>query len=207
MPADPRLAVWPADGTLAAQGTAVGGRMVQAKGLDYTLDELLGDPALANAFEGGTYATVYLAPRDYHRVHAPVAGSLRRRIHRSGRLYSVNAATTAAVPGLFTGNERVVLLFEHPHAGLWALVLVGALIIGGIETVWEGTVNPLPGGVEADRHFTTDGPEVARGDEVGLFRAGSTVITLFAHNRLAPHVLDTGSRLRMGTALGRLRMP
>lgn len=203
LPADPDRLVSPADGTVANHGTVIDGALIQAKGIDYPLARLLGDPALAAAFAGGSYLTVYLSPRDYHRVHAPFSGVLHRRLHRPGRLYSVSADTVARIPGVFADNERVVLVFDDPALGRWALVLVGALIVGGIETVWEGTVNPPPRGAEADRRFA-DGPRVARGDEVGLFRAGSTVIAVFTAGRATLAVQD-GAPLRLGEAIGERR--
>lgn len=208
LPDDTARAVWPADGAAAAHGTVRDGRMLQAKGIDYTCAELLGDRALAERFEGGAYSTVYLSPRDYHRVHAPCAGSLRQRIHLPGRLYSVNHVTVASVPGVFAGNERVVLAFDGSEGGApWTLVMVGALIIGGIETVWEGTVNPRPGTTEARRDFRDAALDVQRGDEVGLFRAGSTVIMLFAPDRVTLDPIELGTAVRMGEAMGRLTDP
>ncbi len=205
LPADPARAVWPADGAAAAHGIVRDGRMLQAKGIDYTCAELLGDRALAQRFEGGAYSTVYLSPRDYHRVHAPCSGGLQQRIHLPGKLYSVNDATVASMPGVFAGNERVVLVFDEPEQGSpWALVMVGALIIGGIETVWEGTVNPLPGSLAARRVFQDEAITVQRGDELGLFRAGSTVIMLFAADRVTFDPIQLGTPVRMGEGMGRL---
>lgn len=203
---DPSSLVWPADGTVAAGGTVERGRMLQAKGIDYTAEALLGDLVLAERFEGGPYRTVYLSPRDYHRVHAPWHGRLVRRLHRPGRLYSVNDATVATLSGVFAGNERVVLVFEDEQVGTWALVLVGALIIGGIETPFEGTINPPPRGLLADRRFEADAPTVARGDEIGLFRAGSTVITLFEAGVTTPDTATEGTTIKMGGAMGRVKM-
>lgn len=209
---DPRALVWPADGTVAAGGRVEAGRMLQAKGIDYRVADLLGDQALAARFEGGAYRTVYLSPRDYHRVHAPWRGRLVRRIHLPGRLYSVSEATVAAIPGVFAGNERVVLVLEDPNLGCWVLVLVGALIIGGIETPFEGTINPPPASLDADRRWHEDPPRVARGDEIGLFRAGSTVIVLFAPCRSEQHAVaqgeaTEGSAVRMGEIMGRVCAP
>ncbi len=203
LPDDPQRVVSPADGTVAIRDTVHADRLIQAKGIDYSVATLLGDAELAMEFEGGHSLTVYLSPRDYHRVHAPVPGTLRRRIHRPGRLFSVSESTVRQRPGIFSGNERVVLVFDDPIAGTWALVLVGALIVGGIESVWEGAINPRPRGVARDRAFT-DAPRVERGDEVGRFRAGSTVIALFSPSRVEVDRLDTGAPLHMGQGIGTL---
>lgn len=207
LPADPAALVSPADGTVAARDRVRAGRLIQAKGIDYEVARLLGDPGLAAGFEGGEALTVYLAPRDYHRVHAPWSGTLRRRLHRGGRLLSVSADTARRVRDLFADNERVVLVLDDPALGTWALVLVGALIVGGIETVWEGTVNPGPPDGVAERRF--DGGDegegehtVARGDEIGFFRAGSTVIVLLPPGGATLAPLGPGDRLRVGEAIG-----
>ena len=205
LPDDPQRIVSSADGTVAVTDTVRADRLIQAKGIDYSVATLLGDPSLAAHFEGGASITVYLSPRDYHRVHAPLAGRLRRRIHRPGRLFSVSDDTVRRRPGIFSDNERVVLVFDDPSAGMWALVLVGALIVGGIETVWEGTVNPKPADLAADQTFP-HAPAVARGDEVGRFRAGSTVIALFAPGRAQLDALVPGTALRMGQGMGTLAM-
>jgi len=205
--ADPQALVAPADGVVAACGVAGdGGTLIQAKGRHYGLAELLGSDELAARFAGGSYLTTYLAPRDYHRVHAPWHGVLERRLHRPGRLLSVAPGVVERLVVL-PRNERVVLTFDDPRAGPWALVLVGALVVGGIETVWEGTVNPLPEGVAAERRFAAGEAVVERGGEVGLFRAGSTVVALFARRRVALEAFAPGRPLRVGRRIGRLGQP
>lgn len=202
LPEDPARLASPADGAVAAHGTIDRGTLLQAKGSTYSAAALLGDDVLAAGFDGGSYLTVYLSPRDYHRVHAPWSGALVRRIHHPGRLLSVSTETVAMVPEVFSRNERVVLVFDDPTIGTWALVLVGALVVGGIETVWEGQVNPLPRTADADRAFS-DSASLDRGDEVGLFRAGSTVIALFARGAASlATALREGEALRMGQAIG-----
>lgn len=196
--------VCPVDGTVNRAGVAAGGTLVQAKGRTYTLDELLASPERAAPFSGGAYACLYLSPRDYHRIHMPLAGRLVETVHVPGRLYAVNPSTARALPNLFARNERVVAVFETA-AGRMALVLVGALLVAGIETVWDGLVTPPtrrqvrawpppPGGVELDR-----------GAEMGRFNMGSTVIALFEPGRveLAPG-LTPGATVCMGRLLGRV---
>lgn len=134
--------VCPVDGAVSQLGNIDAGRIFQAKGHDYTATALLaGDGKLAEHFVDGQFATIYLSPRDYHRIHMPCAGQLRQMIHVPGELYSVSPATAAGIPGLFARNERVVCLFDGTF-GPWALVLVGATIVGSMATVWHGTVNP-----------------------------------------------------------------
>jgi len=216
----------PVDGTVSAIGEIRDGRLLQAKGLHYSLEELLagdaersaggsvhrnlqgGEPSWPGCFRGGSFATLYLSPRDYHRIHMPFAGELAEMIHVPGRLFSVQPGTVRAVPRLFTRNERVAALFET-EAGPMAVVAVGAIFVGAIETVWAGRVTPpsrrtvlrtpypRPGGVPV---------RLARGDEMGRFHMGSTVIVLFGPDavRWEPRVVPESS-VRMGQRLGRIR--
>ena len=150
--ASPNAIISPADGAISQLGTITGDRIFQAKGQNYTTTELLGgDDKMAALFADGLFATVYLSPRDYHRVHMPVAGKLLRTIYVPGDLFSVNQATAAHVPSLFARNERLVCLFETDF-GPMALVLVGAMIVAGIETVWAGQIAPPPGGLVVTRY-------------------------------------------------------
>ncbi len=204
MPEDLRALASPADGAVAASGIVEKGRAIQAKGIDYEISRLLGDPTLALLYEGGPYRTIYLSPKDYHRVHAPNAGTLLRRIHLGGKLFSVSTDTVNRLPGVFSENERVVLQFDDPVAGRWAIVFVGALVVGGIETLWEGTVNPLPRGLPADRTFQGK-VRVERGDEIGLFRAGSTVICFWEKGRAALDPFEDNAPVRMGQKIGSLQ--
>jgi phosphatidylserine decarboxylase len=174
--------VSPVDGTVSQCGRIEDGRIFQAKGHDYSVAELMGDKALAETFRGGEFATIYLSPRDYHRIHMPCDGSLQAMIHVPGRLFSVNPLTTRNVPRLFARNERVVTVFDTPF-GLIAQVMVGALFVSSIETVWAGEVTPPAGQYLRQWQYGPDQPtgevHLAKGDEMGRFNMGSTVILLF----------------------------
>jgi len=198
--------VCPADGVLSQYGAISEGRIFQAKGHDCSLSELLaGREDWARQLDGGEFATIYLSPRDYHRVHMPVAATLREMIHVPGRLFSVNPATTALVPRLFGRNERVLCLFEAAFAPM-ALILVGAIFVGSMETVWAGRVTPTGARkpARADAGGTTI--RLDQGAEMGRFNMGSTVILLYGPGRVAWEPgLEPGSRLRMGQCIGRTR--
>ncbi|MSR11191.1 MAG: phosphatidylserine decarboxylase [Gammaproteobacteria bacterium] len=197
----------PADGCISQLGAIDQDRIFQAKGHSYTTTELLGgDAALAQAFRNGSFATVYLSPRDYHRVHMPMAGTLTSMVYVPGKLFSVNEATAAQVPGLFARNERLVCMFDTT-AGPMAVILVGAMIVAAIETVWCGQVCPGP---QQQRQFSRDyrahTPRLsyAAGTEMGRFKLGSTAIVLFPPGavELDP-ALQAGSPVRMGQLLAR----
>ncbi len=194
----------PADGAISQIGAIRSGRILQAKGRSYSTTELLGgDPALAALFEDGQFATIYLSPKDYHRVHMPCDGTLRQTVYVPGDLFSVNQATAAAVPGLFARNERLVTVFDTPH-GPVASVLVGAMIVAGIETVWSGQEAPLQRRIKTARFDRAPGSiSLNRGDEMGRFKLGSTVILLFPKDTVRWHEdLTADSSVRMGQALG-----
>lgn len=171
--------VSPTDGFLSQFGRIEHSTLIQAKGQSYLVDNLLGgDPQRAAPFRQGSFATVYLSPKDYHRVHMPLAGTLREMTYVPGRLFSVNLATADHVPGLFARNERLVCIFDTEF-GPMALVLVGAMIVAAIETVWAGQITPLSGQIQTTRF---DQPvELAKGAEMGRFKLGSTVIMCFAN--------------------------
>lgn len=197
----------PADGAISQLGAISAGRILQAKGQTYSVLELVGgDPLLAQRFEGGSFATIYLAPRDYHRVHMPVAGTLRQMTYVPGQLFSVNQATAANVPRLFARNERLVCVFDTDF-GPVAVVLVGAMIVAGIETAWAGQVAPPTRSVATLRYGELLAPvRLERGDELGRFKLGSTVILLFGRDALRwSEQLEPGSVLRMGRAIGTRR--
>jgi phosphatidylserine decarboxylase len=191
-----------ADGTLSQAGPIVEGRLFQAKGHEFSLEELIGDcPGWAARFQGGTFYTVYLSPRDYHRVHMPLTGTLSAMVYVPGRLFSVNAVTTRLVPGLFARNERVVCLFEG-DAGPMAVILVGAIFVGSIETVWAGQVTPRAEHIPANHYAGAQRIRLGKGEEMGRFNMGSTVILLFPpgaveqQTALAPgHPVQTGQRI------------
>lgn len=198
--------VCPVDGAISVVGTLDGDRLVQAKGHTYTATALLGgDAELARRFDGGSFATIYLSPRDYHRIHMPCVGRLVRMIHVPGDLFSVNPATVAGVPGLFARNERVVCLFEGEH-GPFVLVLVGATIVGSMATVWHGIVNPPRPGVVRSWDYPSSGDAVvalAKGVEMGRFLLGSTVVMLFPKPGVAfEGDWVPGRPVRMGEAMG-----
>jgi phosphatidylserine decarboxylase len=174
----------PADGAISQLGKIVDGRIFQAKGQDYSLLQLIGgDRETAALFAGGSFATVYLSPRDYHRVHMPLAGSLRSMTYIPGALFSVNTTTAENVQGLFARNERAVCLFDT-DAGPMAVILVGAMIVAGIETVWDGQVAPPPKGIKTtDYHQGAREIFLEKGAEMGRFKLGSTAIVLFGKDR------------------------
>jgi phosphatidylserine decarboxylase len=180
-PLAPAEMVCPVDGAISQFGRIEdGGRIFQAKGHQYSAGALLGgDAALAARFDDGCFATLYLSPRDYHRIHMPCAGTLRQMLHVPGALFSVNPTTAQGVPGLFARNERVVCLFDTAHGPL-ALVLVGATIVGSMATVWHGVVNPpRPGHLRAWRYDEGATIKLAQGQEMGRFLLGSTVVLLW----------------------------
>lgn len=176
--------VCPVDGAVSQLGRIARDRIFQAKGHDYTTTALLaGDAALAQRFEDGEFATLYLSPKDYHRIHMPCAGMLRRMTYVPGELFSVNPTTARGVPGLFARNERVVCLFDSPR-GPFVMVLVGATIVGSMATVWHGVVNPprRPGIQQWD--YEDGALPFQQGQEMGRFLLGSTVVMLFPKAQL-----------------------
>ena len=200
--------ICPVDGAISQLGAIERDRVFQAKGHDYTTAALLGgDSTMAAAFEDGWFATLYLSPRDYHRIHMPCAGRLRRMVHVPGALYSVNPATARGIPGLFARNERVVCLFDTAHGPL-AMVLVGATIVGSMATVWHGVVNPpRPGTVRAwdyddDDAVAARATALRQGDEMGRFLLGSTVVLLWPRGplRFTP-AWAPGRSIRLGEAM------
>lgn len=182
---DPDTVCYPVDGAISQQGPIEQGQLIQAKGFNYSLATLLGgDKATAAPFQDGEFSCIYLAPKDYHRIHMPMTGTLREMIYVPGDLFSVNPLTANNVPDLFARNERVVAVFDTAH-GAMAMVLVGATIVASIETVWAGTVTP-PAGKDVFRwQYPTTGSSaitLEKGDEMGRFKLGSTVVTTFAPN-------------------------
>ncbi|HMW63854.1 archaetidylserine decarboxylase [Accumulibacter sp.] len=177
--------VCPVDGAISQFGRIERDQIFQAKGHRYSTAALLGgDSERAAAFVDGDFATLYLSPRDYHRIHMPVAGRLRQMLHVPGELFSVNPATARGVAGLFARNERVVCLFDADF-GPFVLTLVGATIVGSMATVWHGTVNPPRSGEIRSWTYDDRRIELAKGEEMGRFMLGSTVVMLFPRNTLA----------------------
>lgn len=172
--------VSPVDGTISQFGAIDDHHMLQAKGHRFTTTELVGgDAALAARFQHGSFANLYLSPRDYHRLHMPCEGRLVRMIHVPGALFSVNPVTARGVPNLFARNERVVCVFESPEHGVFAMVLVGATIVGSMATVWHGVVNPKRSGRLAEWSYEDEEIVLAKGEEMGRFLLGSTIVMLF----------------------------
>jgi len=197
----------PADGNVSQLGDIRGDSIFQAKGRDYSLTELLGGNACwAARFAGGRFATIYLSPRDYHRVHLPFAGTLRRMIHVPGRLFSVNPATTRKVPRLFARNERVVCLFDT-SVGPMAVILVGAIFVASIDTIWAGPVTPRHRQPTVfDYSARSETFALARGSEIGRFNMGSTVIVLFPRGAMDwSSDLSAGCPVRVGQVIGAIR--
>ena len=204
---DPAVLVSPVDGAVSQTGRLDGSWLVQAKGHAYTLESLLAaDLSWAARFRGGASATLYLAPFNYHRVHMPLRGALRAAWYVPGQLFSVNATTTAGVPGLFARNERVVCVFGH-EALTFAVVLVGALLVGSIATVWHGEVTPraVRGCADLPLDASRAALNLEKGAELGRFNMGSTVILLLppGSSEWLPG-LAPGSSVRVGQALARL---
>ncbi len=201
----PGAVLCPADGAISQLGRIEHGRVFQAKGHSYSVTELLGgDSERAAPFMGGDFATVYLSPKDYHRVHMPLAGTLREMIYVPGRLFSVNQTTAENVPELFARNERVVCLFDTER-GPMAVVLVGAMIVASIETVWAGLITPPKRELKTVRYDeAARGPvNLEKGAELGRFKLGSTAIVLFGPEQVKwAEELGANSPVRMGQLLG-----
>lgn len=199
----------PVDGTVSEAGDITHGRVFQAKGQDYSLLTLLGGQQhLADLFDSGSFATIYLSPRDYHRIHMPLAGTLRETVYVPGRLFSVNPATTRTVPGLFARNERLVTIFDTDFdsgAGPMAIIPVGAIFVAGIETVWSGNYGDKMLRDFEHRRFDDQAPTLAKGAEMGRFNMGSTVILLFGPGKAQWNPdLKAGKSTRMGEAIARI---
>ena len=192
----------PADGAISQLGPITEGKLLQAKGHDFTLEALLAcNMPMVEKFHNGLFATTYLSPRDYHRVHMPCRGVLREMLYVPGDLFSVNPLTAENVANLFARNERVICLFDTEF-GPMAQILVGATIVGSIETVWAGTITPPRQGVLQRWTYPASGDQAIvldKGAEMGRFKLGSTVINLFAENRvtLSP-ALQSKTPTRMG---------
>ena len=197
--------VCPVDGAISQFGVISGERIFQAKGHSYTATALLGgDSALAAHFHGGHFATIYLSPKDYHRIHMPCAGRLLRMVHVPGELFSVNPATARGVPGLFARNERVVCVFDGPH-GVWVNVLVGATIVGSMATVWHGVVNPPRNATLRDWRYGDQDIQLVQGAEMGRFLLGSTVVLLFPQGPLTFNpAWAPGGAVRLGQPMATL---
>ncbi len=195
--------VCPVDGAVSQLGPIERDQIFQAKGHRYSTTALLGgDAALAAQFENGSFATIYLSPRDYHRIHMPCDGRLTRMVHVPGDLFSVNPLTARGVPGLFARNERVVCMFDTP-LGPMALVLVGATIVGSMATVWHGQVNPPRTGTLRSWDYSGQDITLRQGEEMGRFLLGSTVVLLFPEGAVQFQAdWDAARAVRLGEAMG-----
>ncbi|MDD4977428.1 MAG: archaetidylserine decarboxylase [Gallionella sp.] len=195
--------ICPVDGAISQFGPIERDNIFQAKGHSYTTTALVGgDAELAAKFDNGSFATLYLSPKDYHRIHMPCAGRLRRMIHVPGELFSVNPTTARGVPGLFARNERVVCVFDG-ETGPFVLTLVGATIVGSMATVWHGMVNPPRPGKIREWHY--DGSEISlqKGQEMGRFLLGSTVVMLFPKDSITFNAEWQATKaIRLGEAMG-----
>ena len=198
--------ICPVDGAISQFGHIDRDRIFQAKGHDYSTHALVGgDRDLAIQFQDGEFATLYLSPRDYHRIHMPCDGRLSRMIYVPGALFSVNPTTARGVPGLFARNERVVCVFENDEIGPFVLVLVGATIVGSMATVWQGQINPPRPGKIREWDYAPGKVTLNKGDEMGRFLLGSTVVMLFPKKRIGFTPDWSAARaIRMGEAMGRL---
>jgi phosphatidylserine decarboxylase len=194
--------ICPVDGTISQFGTIEQDQIFQAKGHRYSTTALVGgDAELAAQFQDGHFATLYLSPRDYHRIHMPAAGRLTRMIHVPGDLFSVNPTTARGVPSLFARNERVVCVFEG-SAGPFVLVLVGATIVGSMATVWHGVVNPPRPGTLREWRYDRERIELKQGEEMGRFLLGSTVVMLFPKGPLTFNsAWQPGGPVRLGEVM------
>ena len=198
--------ICPVDGAISQFGPIQQDQIFQAKGHSYSTTALVGgDATLAAPFENGHFATLYLSPRDYHRIHMPCDGMLKRMVHVPGDLFSVNPTTARGVPGLFARNERVVCIFDGAQ-GPFVLVLVGATIVGSMATVWHGLVNPPRPGIPRQWDYSDQAVELRQGDEMGRFLLGSTVVMLFPQGPLQFNPNWAAARpVRLGEAMAMRR--
>jgi phosphatidylserine decarboxylase len=194
----------PCDGAVSQAGDITEGKIFQAKGKSFTATDLLGgDAARAEPFNNGVFTTIYLSPKDYHRLHMPLTGTLREMVHIPGRLFSVNAATVNSVPELFARNERVAAIFDT-DSGPMALILVGAIFVSSVETVWHGVVTPPSITDVQSWQYGDDAPTLKIGEEMGRFNMGSTIIVLFGKDKARWDAeFKAGKTVRLGELIGR----
>jgi len=196
----------PVDGTVSEIGRIKSGQIFQAKGKNYSLETLVGgSPERAQFYEDGYFATLYLSPRDYHRIHMPISGHIREMVHVPGRLFSVSPSTARSVNSLFARNERVVAGFST-DAGPMAMILVGAIFVSSMETVWAGTITPPNGKNLRQWSYDTQDPiNLERADEMGRFNMGSTVILLFSKDSIQwEEHLKCGTKIQFGEKIGQI---
>lgn len=203
VPQDGNTIICPVDGSISQLGKISGGEIIQAKNRTYNLDELLARDELAGNFVGGHFATLYLSPRDYHRIHMPLDGRLIRMTYVPGKLFAVNSHTVKLVDRVFARNERVISYFETA-IGTMAIILVGAINVGSMETVWAGEITPAKTRTIATTDYKNRQIHLKRGNEMGRFNMGSTVIVLFEKDRMQwfPE-LQPGQLITMGMPVGK----
>jgi phosphatidylserine decarboxylase len=204
----PDAIVSPADGAVVECGLAAEGKLIQAKGTMFSLAELLGDPESAARLQGGPYLITYLSPKDYHRVHAPVAGRVLGWRHLPGSLFSVNAKSVACEPGLFVRNERLVTLIEMEQGGLCAVVMVAAVGVGHMTASYDADVATHHASFSRAgvQHRRYEQPRsIQRGEELGIFHLGSTTIAVFEPGRVELSPVAGGTSMKMGISIGRVR--
>ena len=201
---DPSAFICPSDGRISETGSLQENRILQAKGKNYSLEDLLADDPVCKQLVGGYFSTIYLSPKDYHRVHMPLAGHLLRMIHVPGRLFSVAPYTVRQVPRLFARNERVISVFETDK-GPMAMVLVGAMLVSSTETVWAGEVTPTKNKEISVTDYAGQDLSLSKGDEMGRFNMGSTVILLMPPDTVEPLAeLGAGDAVRVGQKLAEM---
>lgn len=197
--------ICPADGAVSQAGDITDGQIFQAKGKSFTATDLLGgDAARAEPFNDGVFTTIYLSPKDYHRLHMPLTGTLREMVHIPGRLFSVNGATVNSVSGLFARNERVAAIFDT-DSGPMALILVGAIFVSSVETVWHGVVTPPSFSSVQNWQYQDGAPTLKIGEEMGRFNMGSTIIVLFGKDKAQWDTeFKAGKTVKLGELIGRV---
>lgn len=194
----------PADGTIFSGGQLSGDTRLTAKGHHFALAELLGSHEYDKTYHEGHYLTIYLSPKDYHRVHCPIDAELKQMVHVPGRLFSVNESTTTTIPAVFARNERVILHFKSEH-GPFCMVLVGAMLVASVETPFAGLITPPGRSVTEWNYHRGPHHKFAQGDEVGRFQYGSTVITVLPQSMKGfSSELTDGQSVKMGESLGQL---
>lgn len=195
----------PVDGTISQLGKIHEQSLIQAKGKLYSVYSLLADDEQAADYNNGQFATLYLSPKDYHRIHMPLAGRLKKMVHVPGDLFSVNPTTANNIDNLFARNERVICYFDHPEMGEFVVILVGATVVGSIKTSWHGVVNPIRPKYVRYWHYEHQPVYLDKGQELGQFLLGSTVIVLFKENTMQfTEGWEPDKSIRMGEEMGRL---
>jgi phosphatidylserine decarboxylase len=204
---DPQAFLSPCDGRISETGSLNKNRILQAKGKDYTLQDLLANDPVCSELEGGYFSTIYLSPKDYHRLHMPLTGHLQRMIHVPGRLFSVAPYTARHVPRLFARNERVIAIFDT-HIGPLVMVLVGAMLVSSTETVWAGEVTPNKNKIISVTDYPEADIDLSKGDEMGRFNMGSTVVLLMPPNTVEGLAdLGAGDAVKVGQKIGSRNVP